>query len=84
MPSLIGVVEGDEVTADQISGDRQTDAGSYTAKVGGLAGKDSGNYVLEESVYCWSIAPAEGAPENTVSVSGGAGDLCAGADSWNS
>lgn len=63
LPSLIGVVEGDEVTADQISGDRQTDAGSYTAKVGGLAGKDSGNYVLEESVYCWSIAPAEGAPE---------------------
>ena len=61
--AAIKLVEGDEVTADQISGDRQTDAGSYTAKVGGLAGKDSGNYVLEESVYSWSIAPAEGAPE---------------------
>ncbi len=45
---LEGVIEGTDVSA-VVEGNKQTDAGSYIAKVTGLNGADAGNYSLPSS-----------------------------------
>lgn len=62
LPSLPeqAILEEDEVRLGTVTGNVQTNAGSYTARVEGLAGADSGNYILAEGSesYSWSIAQA--------------------------